>query len=608
MQSEQRHGDTTGAARGAAGRDSRDGGPGAPDHDDLAAYFGGSWACYRPLVSPRRSVATALLNFGWAPFLFDIGWLVHRRLYAEAGGLVAVGIVTAAFAPSPWLPWLALKVILGLWGRDLDIRHARRQIARLKQSAPGERRPRVAALGRAGRGGAVIAVSLLLWMVALIEPWAESTPSPACDDFRVHQRIVAMVRDRLPVSAAEYFHIQFDDPQPDAATADTCTADLIIGDDSRRGAVFFAASHSRYARFGVDVTFAANAAMPSAFAALLEGPTGAVGINEPLPTRIALIATALAGAFVAGFVLFLAVGNRGDRRWFCDAVGCGALSTLAVATIGAPGMLATRLVPDWAMPLGDAFLAAGLAEESAKLYVLVALALAPITRDGERGTRTAWIAAGAAIALGFAVTENLIYALFSQTDLSLFEAVLLRVAAAIPGHVADGTLMGFICWLCRGWRTRNPLWWMPALAVAALSHGAFDFPILALDEVSPPLELAWLGPVELASAIAAVQIIGFAATASIVMLARRRDGIAAHPHDLWPGLWVALAASVMTAIVLAISSASPPLVESSPLGRGGELALAYSIAFAPLVASCFAWTSAWQSWRARLRLRRAPTR
>ncbi len=31
-----------------------------------------------------------------------------------------------------------------------------------------------------------------------------------------------------PVSAAEYFHIQFDDPQPDAATADTCTADLIM--------------------------------------------------------------------------------------------------------------------------------------------------------------------------------------------------------------------------------------------------------------------------------------------------------------------------------------------------------------------------------------------
>ncbi len=81
---------------------------------------------------------------------------------------------------------------------------------------------------------------------------------------------------------------------------------------------------------------------------------------------------------------------------------------------------------------------------------------------------------GAAVSLGFAAIENVIY-VFSSDD--AWETGLLRMFTAVPAHAMFGVLMGYFVGKAKFNAKRKHAFWirMQGLLVAILFHGLYDF-------------------------------------------------------------------------------------------------------------------------------------
>jgi tetratricopeptide (TPR) repeat protein/RsiW-degrading membrane proteinase PrsW (M82 family) len=197
-------------------------------------------------------------------------------------------------------------------------------------------------------------------------------------------------------------------------------------------------------------------------------------MNIVLTSRIlALPAALIGGALVA--LLILRLGRRTfSPRLFAVAVACGAMVAFLPAAIDAVEMrLHLSFSLFWENAF-NAFVLAGLGEEGAKL----AAAYFFVRPDYERRSARDLVLGVAAVALGFALLENVLYVTAAADRWPA--TALTRMITAVPVHALIGLVLG--AGLARaetgpGGATRV---WLLARAwlVAALLHGAYDFPLM----------------------------------------------------------------------------------------------------------------------------------
>jgi RsiW-degrading membrane proteinase PrsW (M82 family) len=159
-------------------------------------------------------------------------------------------------------------------------------------------------------------------------------------------------------------------------------------------------------------------------------------MNIVLTSRIlALPAALIGGALVA--LLILRLGRRGfSPRLFGVAVVCGAMVAFVPAALDAIEMrLNLSLSPFWDAAF-SAFVLAGLFEEGAKL----AAAYFFVRPDYERRSARDLVLGVAAVALGFALLENVLY-VFAAAERWPATA-LTRMITAVPVHALIGLVLG----------------------------------------------------------------------------------------------------------------------------------------------------------------------
>lgn len=120
----------------------------------------------------------------------------------------------------------------------------------------------------------------------------------------------------------------------------------------------------------------------------------------------------------------------------------------------------------------QAFLGAAIPEESLKLSVLLCYCLRHSAFDEPMDG----VVYGAAVSLGFATFENVLYVL----DGGLTVAIL-RALTAVPGHALLGVIMGFYVGQLHLHRDRRRSLLLMAWGVPVLLHGLYDFPLMAAD-------------------------------------------------------------------------------------------------------------------------------
>jgi RsiW-degrading membrane proteinase PrsW (M82 family) len=129
------------------------------------------------------------------------------------------------------------------------------------------------------------------------------------------------------------------------------------------------------------------------------------------------------------------------------------------------------LVPQPSGPLGllfEAFLVAGLVEESVKLYFIRHY----IFRRSEFDERVDGIIYAICVSLGFAFVENFVY---GYRDWSI---LVVRSFTAVPGHALFSGIMGYYLGLAKLERGRPGLW-KRGLAWAVVLHGVYDWLIMS---------------------------------------------------------------------------------------------------------------------------------
>lgn len=180
-----------------------------------------------------------------------------------------------------------------------------------------------------------------------------------------------------------------------------------------------------------------------------------------------------------------------DIVWSAVSLGA-AVTVLAVAVesmlAGPLTQFAAATTPD-VLPgvLARAFIGIALPEELAKYFIVVAIALRH--EDYERPVDA--LVLSVAVALGFASFENLLYVL--QTEDWLRTAAI-RAMTAVPSHVINAMLMGYFLGLAHLVPHRKGLFYVLALVVPVLNHGAYDAPLFALDTIET--QFGTVGPQE----------------------------------------------------------------------------------------------------------------
>jgi tetratricopeptide (TPR) repeat protein/RsiW-degrading membrane proteinase PrsW (M82 family) len=192
-----------------------------------------------------------------------------------------------------------------------------------------------------------------------------------------------------------------------------------------------------------------------------------------LSSRILALPAALIGGVLVALVI-LRLGRRNfSPRLFGVAIACGAMVAFLPASLGVlEARLHLVLTPFWEATF-KAFVLAGLAEEGAKL----AAGYFFVRPYYERRTARDLILGVAAVALGFALLENVLY-VFAAADRWPATA-LARMATAVPIHALIGLVLGGGLARAdaepRG--TMRTVLIGRAWLVAALLHGFYDFPL-----------------------------------------------------------------------------------------------------------------------------------
>ncbi|HYE00696.1 MAG TPA: PrsW family glutamic-type intramembrane protease [Alphaproteobacteria bacterium] len=272
------------------------------------------------------------------------------------------------------------------------------------------------------------------------------------------------------------------------------------------------------------------------------------------PHRWAAFALALAPALALMPLAAAVSGRRWRDEFLWTAAGLGAASAILGALLAWPGTILAKAMADPARAaLANAFFGAGLAEEAAKLAIVLGAALRHYEADRPGDPFTVAVA----VALGFAGFENLFYVIEAE---KWHATAVVRALTAVPMHGLQGCLMGAL--LLAGRRAEALLWPM-------LLHAAYDWPLMAAE--SMPADRAawtglWLGVMLVAGGT------GFAATRAALRLvggppaaprALRRGGLALTILALLMGPGLAALTTLAgppdwTAIFSAISAAVLP--------------------------------------------------
>jgi RsiW-degrading membrane proteinase PrsW (M82 family) len=123
-----------------------------------------------------------------------------------------------------------------------------------------------------------------------------------------------------------------------------------------------------------------------------------------------------------------------------------------------------------AFEIADAFICVALAEELIKYGVLLAFTM----RGGRVSNSLEGMVCSGVTALGFALFENVSYiALYGSS------ATLWRVFSAVPGHLADGLIMGYFYGKAkereiRGENSAHGWLYAAAILVPAAEHAVYD--------------------------------------------------------------------------------------------------------------------------------------
>ena len=201
---------------------------------------------------------------------------------------------------------------------------------------------------------------------------------------------------------------------------------------------------------------------------------------------------ALAGA--PAVALFILASHREHRRgrsarapsvalaWGVAAIAAALLAGVAVTPLrgGLPGAWRTVF---------DAFVVAGLVEETAKyVAVLVVLRSTVLRSTGTAAQTRDALVYGMVAGVGFAFVENTIY--LGEPP----PVMILRAVTAVPLHACTGAWLGFAVRLGRRAGSRaGPV----GLAIAVVVHGVYDLMIA----FGPPAAYASLALVVLAFAV-----------------------------------------------------------------------------------------------------------
>ena len=184
-----------------------------------------------------------------------------------------------------------------------------------------------------------------------------------------------------------------------------------------------------------------------------------------------LIISAALAPVVLLFVYILVKDMRQPEplKWLFRALFFGVLAALLDIMVLSP--LPDIQVTDWLSAFANAFLRAGIPEESAKLLMLWLL----LRRNPYYDERLDGIVYATCIGLGFAGFENIGYLFQGVEDGSWLSIGISRALFAVPGHFFFGVLMGFFYALATfsnpRYRRLNFFlaWFAPVMA-----HGLYD--------------------------------------------------------------------------------------------------------------------------------------
>ncbi|ALC90096.1 protease [Bacillus sp. FJAT-18017] len=135
---------------------------------------------------------------------------------------------------------------------------------------------------------------------------------------------------------------------------------------------------------------------------------------------------------------------------------------------------------------GTAFLSSGLLEEFMKWFILYYVIYRHMAFDEPFDG----IVYGAAVSLGFATVENILYLIGNGVEHAIGRALL-----PVPSHALFGVIMGFYIGKTKFSKTKQKLWLFFSLALPVLLHGIYDYILITQENwiyiIMPFMAFLW---------------------------------------------------------------------------------------------------------------------
>jgi hypothetical protein len=167
--------------------------------------------------------------------------------------------------------------------------------------------------------------------------------------------------------------------------------------------------------------------------------------------------------------------HREPRRVLWTAFGLGVLCLLGVVFVVPAAILVEKVGNPWAQGTLKSFFVAAFPEELLKLIVLYAY----VRPHEEFDEPIDGLIYGAAVSLGFATLENILYVVQGGVGLAV-----LRAFTAVPMHAFGGAILGYYVARHKFEKKRGLL--LEGYLIVVLLHGLYDTPLLILKALGAP--------------------------------------------------------------------------------------------------------------------------